>query len=219
VRFISHRDVARAFERAFRVARLPLAFTGGFAPRPKMSFGLALPLGYESDAEYLDVELTEPIDLAGVSTVVTDALPAGIAITGAAFLVERAASLQEAVVASTWEVEVAGDRSEVLAAVERLLASDRIDVVRSRKGRTAPDDIRPAIHAIGVAGMGPRGGVLLTMDLAARPRSVRPSEVLAVIDADEVGVVRTHQWIERDGARLQPLDADTRTHVLEARAS
>ena len=57
VRFVSHRDVARAFERAFRIEQLPLAFTLGFSPRPKVSFGLALSVGHESDAEYLDVEL------------------------------------------------------------------------------------------------------------------------------------------------------------------
>ena len=57
VRFISHRDVARAFERAFRIEQLPLAFTEGFSPRPKVSFGLALSVGHESDAEYLDVDV------------------------------------------------------------------------------------------------------------------------------------------------------------------
>ena len=63
VRWISHRDVARAFERAFRIAQLPLAFTEGFSPRPKVSFGLALSTGYESDAEYLDVEFASPVDI------------------------------------------------------------------------------------------------------------------------------------------------------------
>ena len=48
-----------AFERAFRIEELPLAFTLGFSPRPKVSFGLALSVGHESDAEYLDVELAE----------------------------------------------------------------------------------------------------------------------------------------------------------------
>ena len=55
VRWISHRDVARALERAFRITELPLAFTEGFSPRPKVSFGLALSTGHESDAEYLDL--------------------------------------------------------------------------------------------------------------------------------------------------------------------
>ena len=63
VRWISHRDVARALERAFRVAQLPLAFTEGFSPRPKVSFGLALSTGHESDAEYVDLVLADAIDL------------------------------------------------------------------------------------------------------------------------------------------------------------
>src|SRR5262249_39738711 len=75
VRLISRRDVARASERASRVEQLPLAFTEGFSPRPKVSFGLALSVGHESDAEYLDVELTEPVDTASLAERLTPALP------------------------------------------------------------------------------------------------------------------------------------------------
>src|SRR5919106_6720592 len=78
VRFISHRDVARAFERAFRVERLPLAFTQGFVPRPKVSFGLALSVGHESDAEYLDFELAEPVPLDPLGPQLSGAVPEGI---------------------------------------------------------------------------------------------------------------------------------------------
>ena len=61
IRFTSHRDVARMWERALRRARLPVAYTEGCSPRPKLSFGLALPTGCESNAEYLDVALREPV--------------------------------------------------------------------------------------------------------------------------------------------------------------
>ena len=61
VRFISHRDAARAFDRAFRIEQLPLAFTEGFSPRPKVSFGLALSVGHESLAEYMDVRFAEAL--------------------------------------------------------------------------------------------------------------------------------------------------------------
>ena len=57
IRWIGHRDVARALERAFRVAQLPLAFSEGFSPRPRVSFGLALSTGHESVAEYVDLVL------------------------------------------------------------------------------------------------------------------------------------------------------------------
>ena len=65
IRWTSHRDVARMWERALRRASLPIAHTAGFTPRPKVSFGLALPTGHESVAEYLDVELeTAAFDVA-----------------------------------------------------------------------------------------------------------------------------------------------------------
>ena len=78
VRFVSHRDLARSFERAFRVARLPMAFSQGFSPRPKVSLGLALGVGHESDAEYIDLELLEPIDLVALPNALGEALPEGV---------------------------------------------------------------------------------------------------------------------------------------------
>ena len=59
VRFTSHRDVARIWERALRRVGLPMAYSQGFSPRPKMSFGLALSTGHESEAEFLELELSE----------------------------------------------------------------------------------------------------------------------------------------------------------------
>ncbi len=89
VRWISHRDVARALERAFRVAQLPLAFTEGFSPRPKVSFGLALSTGHESDAEYVDLVLAEPVDLDVLPSRSPRALPDGIDVVGAVALADR----------------------------------------------------------------------------------------------------------------------------------
>ena len=105
VRFISARDVARALERAFRIEQLPLAFTEGFSPRPKVSFGLALSVGHESDAEYLDVELTEPVDTDALSERLTPGLPDGMPATGAVRLVERAPALQESITEVQYRVE------------------------------------------------------------------------------------------------------------------
>ena len=75
IRFIGHRDVARIFERALRTAGLAVAYSEGFSPRPKVAFGLALSVGYESDNEYLDVVLAQPEDLEDVANRLTTALP------------------------------------------------------------------------------------------------------------------------------------------------
>ncbi len=61
IRFTSHRDVARMWERALRRSRLPVAWSQGFSPHPLLSFGLALPTGCESAGEYLDVRLEPPV--------------------------------------------------------------------------------------------------------------------------------------------------------------
>jgi len=220
IRFISHRDVARAFERAFRIARLPLAFTGGFSPRPKVSFGLALPVGAESVAEYLDLELTEPVDLDAMVTAVDDALPEGLSMLGAVELDARAPSLQEAVTCTAWRTEVLGGSvATVTDDVARALAADTLVGTRRRKGVDIVDDLRPCVRTITVIGPSD-AGTWLEMELTTAPRSVRPGEVVATLGPGlaEGSSLRIHQWIERDGARREPLDADTRPRAVEARA-
>jgi len=118
VRFISHRDVARAFERAFRIEELPLSFTEGFSPRPKVSFGLALSVGHESEAEYLDVELTEPVDTDALPARLTPALPEGMPATGAVRLIERAPALQESITEVQYRV-AAGPARKTCSAPRR----------------------------------------------------------------------------------------------------
>src|SRR3954466_1050052 len=78
VRFTSHRDVARIWERALRRATVPVAYTEGFSPHPKLSFGLALSTGHESLGEYLDIELTEPLDTEDLKARLDPCLPIGI---------------------------------------------------------------------------------------------------------------------------------------------
>jgi radical SAM-linked protein len=230
VRWISHRDVARAMERAFRITQLPLAFSEGFSPHPKVSFGLALSTGHESDAEYLDVELAQPIELSTLPAQLSAALPEGIDVVDAAVLADQAPALQEAVTAVEWQVVVAhasgaaadpaGVREQVVAA----LALPALPTLRTRKGRDVVEDVRPVIRRITVADALP---VTVTMELSTHPRSAKPHEVLAALAEAvgapdplvEAGALRTNQWIERDGARWEPLDADTREHATTARAS
>jgi radical SAM-linked protein len=221
VRWVGHRDVARALERAFRITQLPLAFTEGFSPRPKVSFGLALPTGCESDAEYLDIVLAEVIDLDGLPAVLTEAMPAGMTISGAALLDERAPALQEIVTAVVWHVDVTrGDGNPVDEGALRQivaagLAAPTLPAMRRRKGREAIEDIRPVIRRVDVL-----TGEAVEMELNTQPRSAKPSEVLAAFgDLGEARALRTHQWIERDGTRVEPLATDTRPRVAEARAS
>jgi radical SAM-linked protein len=223
IRWISHRDVARALDRAFRVAQLPLAFTEGFSPHPRVSFGLALSTGHESYAEYLDLVFAQPVELETLPARLTPELPDGMAVTGAAALADRAPALQEAVTSVEWRVDVArvdGAPVEAGALREQIdiaLAAPVLETLRRRKGRDVREDVRPVIRRIGFASA---ASPTLEMELATQPRSAKPGEVLAAIgEFTDRRAVRTNQWIERDGARHQPLDADTRPRVPEACAS
>ena len=217
IRWTSHRDTARMWERAFRRVGLPLAYTNGFSPRPKVSFGLALPTGHESVAEYLDLELAAgaELEVASLPARLSAALPAGVDALAAAAISDRAPSLQEEVSSCTWRLAVAATEGTAPVAVddlgswvERVLDADRLVVTRLRKGTEVTDDIRPAIlsvrplHEL-------RDAPWLECDLATRPRSLRPSELLAALrpGLEERQVRRLHQWIERDGARWEPLPA------------
>ena len=237
VRFISHRDVARSFERAFRIERLPLVFTAGFSPRPKVSFGHALSVGYESDAEYLDFEVSDELDADRLPIDLSAVLPVGIDVTGCAPLLDRAPALQEAVTVVGYESVVEhpdgrpANLGELQSVVADVLGRDELRVVRSRKGRDVEDDVRPTVRDLQAHATGPDEAVL-RLEVATQPRGARPREVLDALGTDlrEGRVRRTYQWIERGGARLEPLEADRRSRAavpgigapklgVEARAS
>ena len=233
VRWISHRDVARALERAFRVVQLPLAFSEGFSPRPRVSFGLALSTGHESDAEYVDLVLADAIDLDQLPAQLTAALPEGMAVVGAVALAERVPALQEAVTCVEWQVDVAHcdltavDPAQLRDRIAAALALPTLETTKRRKGRDVVEDVRPVIRRITVcdeqsATPLPLGGrpVAVEMEMSTQPRGAKPGEVLAALgDFTQIRARRTHQWIERDGARQEPLDADTRPRMQKAYAS
>jgi radical SAM-linked protein len=210
VRFTSHRDAARIWERAIRRAELPVAYTEGFSPRPRLSFGLALSTGHESLGEYLDVDLAVApgdVDVTALPARLDPALPAGFATQGAAVIPPGTPSLQEVVTSCSWRIEVIGvDPGEVAAGVERLLAADQLVVTRTRKGREVTEDLRDALIALAVIGPTP-SGVELEAELATQPRAQRTTDVAAALGGREGWVCRTHQWMAADGGRREPLAA------------
>ena len=209
IRFTSHRDVARIWERALRKAALPVAYSEGFSPRPKLSFGLALSTGYESLAEYLDVELSERIDLGDLPDRLTEALPEGLEVTAVADIDRSTDSLQQAITSCTWQIGVHDtDPQTVTGAVARALAAETIVVTRERKGKPVTDDLRPLVHHLDVTGRDEHGSVL-TADLGTQPRALRPAELLAALEPplELRRVLRTQQWIDADTGRREPLAA------------
>ena len=213
VRWISHRDIARCVERAIRRAKLSVAYSEGFSPRPRIAFGLALPTGAESLAEYLDIDFgTNDVDVASVGPALSAGLPVGIDVTATGPVPSGADSLQEGVVACRWELGVFGEpmpKGWFVDGVERLLAADELIVTRERKGEIASDDLRPNIAALSAEAR-PDGTPILAVELLTHPRRIRPADLGHALElpVTRLDVRRTHQWIAPDGARTEPLMLD-----------
>lgn len=242
IRFLSHRDVARVWERALRRANVAVAYSEGFSPRPKLSFGLALSTGHESEAEYLDVELRPDAEVVihELPDLLTPLLPDGMAVQAAVPLEQGSASLQQAVTSCSWRIELGAaadgdvpDAVHVSAAVERLLEASEVSIEIERKGTRTLQDVRPGVLDLRVDRSPPAGsGVralrevpVLVAELATQPRSLRPAELLRALDPSyrEGLVTRTHQWTSVDGARCEPIglhgEAATSAPHAGARAS
>ena len=211
VRFTSHRDIARIWERALRRSALPVAYSEGFNPRPRLSFGLALSTGHESNGEYLDVDLAadaDDIDLAGLAALLTSHLPVGLTATGVVVGDRRMPSLQQAVTSCTWQIDVRdADPVAVQESIDRFLARDEVMVTRERKGKEVTDDLRPAVLSLAVDSP-IEDGVRLIAELGTQPRAARVAEVLSALDPPltEHKVLRLHQWIHTDdGQRTDPM--------------
>ena len=216
VRFTSHRDAARIWERALRIAGLPIAATEGFTPRPKISFGLALPTGAESIAEYTDLEFRSEVDIATLPGRLSDALPNGFDVLVAAERQQGADSLQQAVTSCTWELWSPLLDAEAHLGACRLLESAELVLERERKGKMSADDVRPMILDLRPAPTGDR----LIADLATIGRALRPAELAALAYPDtnalDVRALRTHQWLDDEPGRREvfPLPADVDARAL-----
>jgi radical SAM-linked protein len=228
IRFTSHRDTARHWERAVRKAEVSVAYSGGFTPRPRMSFGLALPTGAESLAEYLDIDLVEGAvepqqdALDELCARFSAALPVGYEVTHVVPRDPGSISLQEGVVACTWMLTLHGvDSAAIDHAIEHTLAAPSLLVERERKGQRSTDDVRPSIIDLSTAPAfddDPRPRLCATV--VTNGRGLRPTELVAAmfpaLDPVDTAarVLRTQQWIERDGERQEVIPA----HPIAARA-
>ena len=191
LRYTGHLDLHKLWERAARRAELPLAYSQGFHPQPKMNIAAALPLGFSSRCEVLDMRLEHEIQLDGLLEKLQETLPTGIQVTDVESVDERAPALQTQVVSAEYEVSLAeaGFGSEVKRKIESVLESESI--IRTRRGKEY--DLRPLIEALDLL-----DGKIL-MKLAAREGATgRPEEVL-----DMLGIAFEDTRIERTRLNFQ----------------
>jgi radical SAM-linked protein len=147
LRFTSHRDFQRAFERALRRAEVPMAYSAGFTPHPKVSYANAAPTGTGSEAEYLEIALTEPRDPEQLRAVLDESLPDGLDIVDA--VEARTPGFAERLTASVWELRLDGvDPAEAERAAAAFRAASAVEVQRLTKSGMRTFDARPAVVAL-----------------------------------------------------------------------
>lgn len=191
LRFASHRDFQRALERALRRAQVPMAFSAGFNPRPKVSYANAAPTGAASEAEYLEISLVRQVDPGWLRAALDDALPAGLDVVEVVDAGRGA--LADRLTGSRWELVLPGvSRDDASAAVAELLGREAVPVERLLKTGRRQVDVRPAIVRLGLVGdpESPLGRAalasasdcaILQMVVRHATPAVRPDDVLTAL--------------------------------------
>jgi len=176
LRFTSHRDFSRAFERALVRARIPMAYSSGFNPHPRISYAGASPTGAASEAEYLEIGLAERVEADRLAADLDEALPEGLDVLE---VVEATpGSLAERLEVSRWRIDLPGRPPEdVEPAAAAFLAATSVGVERMTKKGMRSFDSRAAVLSLHAAAYD--GGTALEVVLRHTVPSVRPDDVLA----------------------------------------
>ena len=200
LRYSGHLDLHKLWERAARRAELPLAYSQGFHPQPKMNLAAALPLGFSSRCEVLDLKLEHDVQLDGLREKLQQTLPTGIQVMQVENVDERAPALQTQIVSAEYEVTLreSVDGSELKRKIDSVMKSESI--IRERRGKTY--DLRPFIEGLKILESDSLLWVQelalilqIYMRLAAREGATgRPEEVLDVLGIafEETRIERTH---------------------------
>ncbi|MCL1837944.1 MAG: TIGR03936 family radical SAM-associated protein [Propionibacteriaceae bacterium] len=207
-RYASHQDFARAFERALRRADVPMAYSSGFTPHPRISYQNAVPTSVMSLAEYLEIGLQAPVDPDTLQDSLNAVLPAGFQITKAG--VAAKTPLTESLTHSLWAIEWETDRLD--AAVAALIGSESVVVERMGKRGLGEFDIRPAVVGIEVCAELP-GLHAVTMNTTP---TLRPADIVkgmqqiepTLSGSDYVAATRLAQGIWVTGVVLDSLTTE-----------
>ena len=187
LKYIGHLDMARTWQRIVRRANLPLAYSEGFNPQPRMSFAAALPVGCTSDHEELDMVLVPPCVIDEVQTQLARALPPGMKLVSIEEMPLNAPALQMQLVAAEFEITVEGEATIGLLneRVSQFIAAQ--EVIRDRRGKVY--NLRPLVQALSIEPAQADRAAVIRSRLQATPEGTgRPDELAAALGLDPATV-------------------------------
>jgi radical SAM-linked protein len=182
--YTSNLDLAKLWERVLRRASLPILYSQGFNPRPRIQLATALPLGISSECEILDVSLREKIELGGLIERLTATSPAGLRIYKIMEVPVRSAALQTLVRSAEYRIHFADviDLATLQDKIEQLLASDRLDKARAKDGKTITVNARLLVYDLRLD----EQGDLITHLAVGDQGTIRPDDVLEALGLTDV---------------------------------
>jgi len=182
LRYCGQLDLQRTFERTFRRARLPIAYSQGFHPHPKMNLGAALPLGIISRCEVADVWLEEPRPLKSIVDLLQEYAPEGLRFKTARQADPKESAIQNRILSAIYHIIwPPGDLPpDLQARIETLLDAPALE--RERRGKTY--DLRPLIESVRMR-TDPDGDPCMELHVCLQPgKTGRPDEVLRAMHID-----------------------------------
>ena len=194
LKYISHLDLMRLWERTLRRARLPLAYSHGFNPRPRISIAAALPVGYTSRGEVMDVILERRISPYNFAKCLAPHLPSGLELLSVEEVYPKLPSLQSQLRSAEYRVTVhwGGGREELEGRLRELLSAEQLP--RQRRGKEY--DLRPLIEDLWIEEEGGNSWVLGMRLRVGEGGTGRPDEVLDALGlADEPYAVRRERLL------------------------
>lgn len=189
MRYTSHLDLHRTWERLLRRAGLPLAYTQGFKPHPRINLAAALPLGFTSENELVDIHLERELPVEDITEALRRAAPPGLQVKQVEEVQEGLPALQKTLEASEYIVTLLDPIPDLLVKLEELLAASSLP--RERRGKSY--DLRPLIQAAEVLSPDESGCQRLSLRMSAREGATgRPEEVVLALGGDPLST-RVHR--------------------------
>ncbi|PKM83002.1 MAG: radical SAM protein [Firmicutes bacterium HGW-Firmicutes-14] len=217
VRFLSHLDLMKAFERAIRRAQIPIAFSEGFNPHPRMNFASALAVGVTSEKEYLDIDLKNDMELKELAARLDKALPPGIVMKSVRSVPDKAPPLMAVVNRAeyvvTAELEGLLDTGEMKRKITDFMDRSEVNITKRTKKGPRQKNIRPGILKFEADIFDTKIDFFIST-VTGNEGNVRPEEVICAfvgstglpVDCETLYIKRIALYVDEGGEMLDPMD-------------